>query len=81
TNINFSENEIDDERSDEDVMTENVTGVLSKFIHQHYFELEMIFTTYASIADSDDEIQIIEQFQELLRKVKESEREKIRFGA
>ena len=58
----------------------NVTDTLSHFIHEHYFELETVFTAYTSITDSEDEIQMIEEFQELLHKVKEAEREKIRFG-
>ena len=58
----------------------SVTDTLSHFIHEHYFELETVFTAYTSITDSDDEIQMIEEFQELLHKVKEAEREKIRFG-
>ncbi len=58
----------------------SVTDTLSHFIHEHYFELETVFTAYTSTTDSDDEIQMIEEFQELLRRVKESEREKIRFG-
>lgn len=92
TNINFGEDEPDTQQSDEQDTAkkvdtninfpdvENATDVLSKFVHEHYFELETIFMSYASLTDSDEEIQIIEEFQELLRKVKEAERGKIRFG-
>ena len=67
TNINFPD-------------AENTMDVLSKFIHEHYFDIGKIFMCYTSLTDSDNEIQIIEKFQELLRKVKEAERDKIRFG-
>ena len=92
TNINFLEDEPDSQQSDKQDTAkkvdtninfpdvENATDVLSKFVHEHYFELETIFMSYASLTDSDEEIQIIEEFQELLRKVKEAERGKIRFG-
>ena len=72
TSSNFSENDSKQE--------EPIVDTLSGFIYEHYFELETIFTSYMSTTDSDDEIQIVEEFQELLRKVKESERNKIRFG-
>ena len=57
---------------------DNVTDTLSRFIYDNYFTLETILTSYLG---DDDEEEIIEQFQELLRKVKETERDKVRFGA
>ena len=51
--------------------TNSVTVALSQFIREHYSELKTVLTTYTSTTDSDDEIQMIQEFQELLRRVKE----------
>jgi hypothetical protein len=52
--------------------TNSVTDTLSQFIREHYSELKTVLTAYASTSDSDSEIQMIQEFQELLRRVKES---------
>lgn len=51
---------------------------LADFIHEHYFDLESIFTAYTSMTDNSDEIEILEKFQKLLYQVKEAERNKSR---
>ena len=53
--------------------TISVTDALSRFIREHYSELKTVLTACTSTTDSDDEIRMIEEFQELLRKVNESE--------
>ena len=60
--------------------TSPITEKLTHFIHEHYYDLETIFTTYVSMADDEEEIKLIEDFQELLRQSKEAERNKVRFG-
>ena len=54
-------------------------NALADFIHEHYFDLESIFTAYIGLTDNSDEIEILEDFQKLLYQVKEDERNKVRF--
>ena len=54
-------------------------NALADFIHEHYFDLESIFTSYIGLTDNSDEIEILEDFQKLLYQVKEDERNKVRF--
>ena len=61
-------------------MDDTVTQQLKAFIHEHYYDLETIFTSYASQTDDEDEVALLEEFQELLRQSKEAERWKIRSG-
>jgi len=73
TNINF----LEDNTVELDEETNEIT--LADFIHEHYFDLESIFTTYISMTDNSDETELLEEFQKLLYKVKEDERNKARF--
>lgn len=73
TNDTFLENdtiELDEE-------TDEIT--LADFIHEHYFDLESIFTAYISMTDNPDETELLEEFQKLLYQTKEAERNKARF--
>ncbi len=73
TNGNFSE----DATSEHDEKTDEIT--LANFIHEHYFDLESIFTAYISMTDNPDETELLEEFQKLLYQTKEAERNKVRF--
>lgn len=73
TNINFSE---DDTAEPYEETNENT---LADFIHEHYFDLESIFTAYMSMTDNPDEAELLEEFQNLLYQTKEAERNKARF--
>ncbi len=53
---------------------------LTEFIHEHYFDLESIFTAYISTNDNPEETELLEEFQKLLYQIKENARNKIRFG-
>lgn len=85
TSNTVPESKSDDEVKSEKVDTYSTNSELSnekpleKFIHDHYYDLESIFTSYISLA-AEDEIKIIEEFQKLLRQTKEAERKKVRFG-
>jgi len=74
TNTTFLENDVPE--SDEPAT--EIT--LADFIHEHYFDLESIFTTYISLTDNSDEAELLEEFQKLLYQTKEAERSKVRFG-
>ncbi len=52
---------------------------LADFIHEHYFDIESIFTAYISMTDNPDETELLEEFQKLLYQTKEAERNKARF--
>lgn len=69
----FSKNDI----SESDEPTTEST--LADFIHEHYFDLESIFTTYISMTDNPEETELLEEFQKLLYQTKEAERNKARF--
>ena len=69
----FSEDDI----SEPDEPTTEIT--LADFIHEHYFDLESIFTTYISMTDNPEETELLEEFQKLLYQTKEAERNKSRF--
>lgn len=69
----FSKNDI----SEPDEPTTEIT--LADFIHEHYFDLESIFTTYISLTDNPEETELLEKFQKLLYQTKEVERNKVRF--
>ena len=73
TNTTFSE---DSKAEPTEKKSENA---LADFIHEHYFDLESIFTAYIGLTDNTDEIEILEDFQKLLYQVKEYERNKVRF--
>lgn len=73
TDNNFSEN---DTLESAESTTENT---LADFIHEHYFDLESIFTAYISMTDNTDESELLEEFQKLLYQTKEAERNKARF--
>ena len=88
TYVTFSEDDIaePDEETDND-FSENATPkpdepekdiTLADFIHEHYFDLESIFTTYISLTDNSDEAELLEKFQKLLYQTKEAERNKAR---
>ena len=91
TDDNFSEDDIaksDEETDIDNDFSENDTHeadepateiTLADFIHEHYFDLESIFTTYISLTDNSDEAELLEEFQKLLYKTKEAERNKARF--
>ena len=90
TNSTFSED--DTAKPDEETDTDNdfsendapehdepATEItLADFIHEHYFDLESIFTTYISLTDNSDEAELLEEFQKLLYQTKEDERNKAR---
>ena len=46
------------------------------FIFDHYYDLETIFTTYSGMADSEDEIRMLETLREYLRCILEVERQR-----
>lgn len=73
TNGNFSE---DDVAEPNEPTTEHT---LADFIHEHYFDLESIFTAYISMTDNSEETELLEEFQKLLYQTKENERNKVRF--
>ena len=79
TSSTFSEDE-DEPEVCATSSTNQATEKLTHFIHEHYYDLETIFTTYTSMADDEEEIRLLEDFQELLRQSKEAERNKVRFG-
>lgn len=56
-----------------------IENTLADFIHEHYFDIESIFTTYISMTDNPDETELLEEFQKLLYQTKENERNKARF--
>ncbi len=68
---------LEDNTAELDEETNEIT--LEDFIHEHYFDLESIFTTYISMTDNSYETELLEEFQKLLYKVKEDERNKARF--
>ncbi|MDE6678106.1 MAG: hypothetical protein K2K02_03600, partial [Ruminococcus sp.] len=88
----ISEDDIEEPESDFDnELSENTTSetnestdeptketTLADFIHEHYFDLESIFTTYISLTDNSDEAELLEEFQKLLYQTKEAERNKAR---
>lgn len=77
-----AETDIDSDFSENDVSKPNepTTEVtLAGFIHEHYFDLESIFTTYISMTDNPEETELLEKFQKLLYQTKEAERNKARF--
>ena len=49
---------------------------LLRFIHEHYFDLELVLTNYAGISDDDTEKAMLEQFKKLLLEVREHENKK-----
>ncbi len=67
----------EDATSEHDEKTDEIT--LANFIHEHYFDLESIFTAYISMTDNSDETELLEEFQKLLYQTKEAERNKVRF--
>lgn len=73
---NFSNNDMT-KLTKSDELTTEVT--LAGFIHEHYFDLESIFTTYISMTDNPEETELLEKFQKLLYQTKEAERNKARF--
>ena len=89
TDNNFSENDIEepDEKSEENTTAElnestdepTKETTLADFIHEHYFDIESIFTAYISMTDNSDEVELLEEFQKLLYQTKEAERNKARF--
>ncbi|MDE6677861.1 MAG: ParB/RepB/Spo0J family partition protein [Ruminococcus sp.] len=73
----FSENTTSKTNAPTDEPTKETT--LADFIHEHYFDIESIFTAYISLTDNSDEVQLLEEFQKLLYQTKEAERNKTRF--
>ena len=51
-------------------------GTLLRFIHEHYFDLELVLTNYAGISDDDAEKEMLEEFKKLLLEVREHEHKK-----
>ena len=51
-------------------------GTLLRFIHEHYFDLELVLTNYAGISDDDVEKAVLEEFKKLLLEVREHEHKK-----
>ena len=49
---------------------------LLRFIHEHYFDLELVFTNYAGISADDGEKAMLEEFKKLLLEVREHEHKK-----
>ncbi|MBR2087270.1 MAG: hypothetical protein IJ906_09070 [Oscillospiraceae bacterium] len=49
---------------------------LLRFIHEHYFDLELVLTNYAGISDDDAEKEMLEEFKKLLLEVREHEHKK-----
>lgn len=78
-----SEESITDDTFSEDNIAESdeptTENTLADFIHEHYFDLESIFTAYISMTDNPDETELLEEFQKLLYQTKEDERNKARF--
>ena len=73
----FSENTTAEVNESTDEPTKETT--LADFIHEHYFDIESIFTAYISLTDNSDEVELLEEFQKLLYQTKEPERNKARF--
>ena len=90
TGDNFSEDDMakpDEETDTDNDFSENdapepdepATEItLADFIHEHYFDLESIFTAYIGLTDNSDEAELLEEFQKLLYQTKEAERNKAR---
>ena len=53
-------------------------GTLLRFIHEHYFDLELVLTNYAGISDDDTEKAMLEAFKKLLLEVREHKHKKLK---
>lgn len=53
---------------------------LESFVYEHFYDLDSIFTNYMDFTDYEDEINLLNEFRELLFAVKEAERKKKRLG-
>ena len=53
-------------------------GTLLRFIHEHYFDLELVLTNYAGLSGDDAEKAMLEEFKKLLLEVREHEHKKLK---